>query len=64
MQPSRLLKHSWWIKIEIYKPVLIDIFCATNRPPRTANPVHKAWPNVPPIITPAKSLKQIIVGHE
>ena len=36
-------------------PVLIEIRCATKRPPRTARPVHKAWPRVPPIITPPTS---------
>jgi len=32
--------------------VLTDILCAINLPPITASPVHKACPNVPPIVTP------------
>ena len=36
-------------------PVLMDILWATKRPPITARPVQKAWPRVPPSITPITS---------
>lgn len=36
-------------------PVLIEMCCAIQRPPRTARLVHRAWPSVPPIITPITS---------
>ena len=41
-----------------------DIRWATKRPPRTANPVHKPWPIVPPTITPKRfslAAKTIVV---
>jgi len=41
-----------------------DIRWATKRPPRTAKPVQRPWPIVPPTITPSRcslAAKTIVV---
>jgi len=61
-------RHSiYWLKRApkryAYLPVLTDIFWAIIRPPITASPVQRAWPRIPPTVTPITSYNKEITWN-
>lgn len=47
----------------MFLPVLTDIFWAIIRPPITASPVQRAWPKIPPNVTPITSYNKEITWN-